>query len=196
MKTESGPVSAVAPVPWPTETLWAEAQATLRHSLAMNAARLAPARRLAAAIAHHRACLAALFDAVAEITCAVCTTPCCQHAKVWLDFTDLLFLHLNRVPLPPRQLRGDLNAPCRFLGPQGCRLPHQTRPWICDWYICPDLQRAIARDIPGGWVQVERIRARVKSRRDAMEAAYLKVVAYGVTIPLKVGKGVGREQQK
>ena len=178
MKGESGPATARAPVPWATEALWAEAQNALAHSLAANGARLAPARRQAAAIAHHRRCLAALFDEVTAVTCAVCATPCCQHAKVWLDFKDLLLLHLNGVPLPPHQLREDLNASCRYLGPHGCRLPHPSRPWICDWYICPDLHRAIARDIPGGLVQVDGLRARVKAGREAMEKAYLEALGF------------------
>ena len=58
------------------------------------------------------------------------------------------------------------------------QLLHGTRPWICDGYIGPDLQRAIVRDIPGGGVQVDRLRARVKSRRDAMEKAYLDVLGF------------------
>jgi len=56
------------------------------------------------------------------------------------------------------------------------QLLHGTRPWICDGYIGSDLQRAIVRDIPGGGVQVDRLRARVKSRRDAMKEAYLEAL--------------------
>jgi hypothetical protein len=169
-------VSSMAAVPWPTDGLWTEAQAAIRHSLVRSEARLAPARQQAAAIAHGLDCLAGLFDQLAPTTCAVCLDPCCCHAKVWLDFRDLLFLHLNREPLPPHQLRRTLHEPCRFLGRRGCRLPRRSRPWICTWYICPVQREAIERDIPGGGVQVDGLRAQVKSRRDAMEKAYLEVL--------------------
>jgi len=169
-------VTGPAPVPWPTEGLWAEAQAALRRSLAVGRTRLAPARGHAEAIAHYRDCLDNLFDHLTPATCGICRDPCCRQAKVWLDFTDLLFLHLNRELLPPHQLRRNPHEACRFLGPQGCSLPHRSRPWICSWYICPDLYRAIARDIPGGGVQVDGLRTRIKSLRTAMETAYLRAL--------------------
>lgn len=176
MTAEKWHATAVAPVPWPTEDLWTEAQAALRRSLAVSEWRLAPARRQAAAVAHGLECLADLFDLLTPTTCAVCRDPCCRHAKVWLDFKDLLFLHLHGVPLPPHQLRRRLHDPCRFLGRRGCRLPRLARPWICTWYICPDQRQAIERDIPGGGTRIENLRARVKSRREAMERAYLDML--------------------
>ena len=178
LTAENGWLPSVTPVPWPTDSLWTQAQTALRRSLAANGTRMAPARRQAAAIAHDRGCLAALFEEVAAITCAVCATPCCLHAKVWFDFKDLLFLHLNRKPLPPHQLRRNLRGSCRYLESRGCHLPHQARPWICSWYICPDLQGAITRDVPGGWVLVDGLRERVKARRDAMEKAYLEALGF------------------
>jgi hypothetical protein len=167
---------AVAPVPWSTDDLWTEAQTALGRSLAVSGAHLAAASRQAAAVAHGLDCLADLFDQLAPTTCAVCQDPCCCHAKVWLDFRDLLFLHLNREFLPPHQLRRDLHDPCRYLSRHGCRLPRRSRPWICTWYICPVQQEAIGRDIPGGGVRIETLRSRVKSRRDSMEKAYIEVL--------------------
>jgi hypothetical protein len=166
----------MATVPWPTDGLWTEAQAAIRHSLVRREARLVPARRQAQSIAHVLDRLADLFDQLAPATCAVCLDPCCRHAKVWLDFTDLLFLHLHGEPLPPHQLRRNLRDPCRYLGRRGCRLPRRSRPWICTWYICPVQREAIERDIPGGGTRIESLRSRVKSRRNAMEKAYLEVL--------------------
>lgn len=173
MNAENGRSTVVGPVPWPTDHLWAEAQLALRNSLAMGGARLAPAHGHAEAIAHGLDCLADLFDQLAPTTCAVCKDPCCGHAKVWLDFKDLLCLHLNGESLPPHQLRRNPHEPCRYLGRRGCRLPRRARPWICTWYVCPVQREAIERDIPGGWSRAEGLRTRIKSRRAAMEAAYL-----------------------
>jgi hypothetical protein len=91
----------------------------------------------------------------------------------------LLFLHLNREPLPPHQLRRDLHEPCRFVGRRGCRLPRRSRPWICTWYVCPLQGQVLERDIPGGGVQVDGLRTRIKSQRAAMETAFLEAVGRG-----------------
>jgi hypothetical protein len=163
---------AEAAIPWTTEPQWREAQAALKGSLGRWPSRMARARHEAATIAHHLDRLADLFAQLESATCAVCPAPCCRHAKVWLDFQDLLFLHLHGEPLPPHQLRRNWHEPCRYLGARGCRLPHRARPWICSWYICPDLRRAIAQDVPGGGVQIAAWQTRIKSGRDAMEAAY------------------------
>ena len=170
------PVFGVTGVPWPTEALWKEAQAAFRRSLGRHAARLAPACRHAEALAHNLDCLADLFDQLAAVTCAVCPQPCCQHAKVWLNWRDLLFIHLNGEILPPRQLRSEQTEPCRYLGPRGCLLPHRSRPWICTWYVCPLLKAALERDIPGGWGQAVALNNRVKTGRAAMEAAFLEAM--------------------
>lgn len=166
-------------VPWPTEALWQEAQAAFRHSLGRNEARLAPAYRHAEAVAHNLDCLADLFDQLAPTTCEICRDPCCGRAKVWLDFKDLLLIHLHGESLPPRQLRRNLREPCRYLGRQGCRLPHRSRPWICTWYICPLQRQTLVREIPGGWVQARALQGRVRSLRNAMEAAFLNADGHG-----------------
>jgi len=180
-RAKSRRVTAVASVPWSTDDLWAEAQASLRRSLAASAAQLAAARRQAAAVAHGLDCLADLFDQLAPATCAVCRDPCCRRAKVWLDFKDLLFLHLHGEPRPPHQLRRNLHESCRYLGRRGCRLSRLARPWICTWYICPAQRQAIERDIPGGGMRIDGLRSRVKSRREAMERAYLEVLGVSAT---------------
>ena len=166
-------VRASACVPWNTDAAWHQIQNTLHAALSRQTAALKAARRHAAAIAHARDRLADLFDSLADATCAVCPDPCCRHARVWLDFKDLLFLHLNGEWLPPGQLRRDLAEPCRYLGRRGCRLPHRSRPWICSWYVCPSLRRALERDLPGGWRQTATWQRRVKDRRRAMETAFL-----------------------
>jgi hypothetical protein len=145
----------------------------------MQGRSLVQARAHAAAIAHHLDCLAGLFDQVAPATCAICPDPCCRHAKIWLNFQDLLFIHLHGEPVPLNQLRQNWHDPCRCLGAGGCLLPRRSRPWICAWYICPFQRWSIERDIPGGWAQADGLRSRVKSRRDAMEAAYLDALGVG-----------------
>jgi len=166
---EPGDVS----VPWSTEALWHAAQGAFRSSLSQGLVRMAAARRSADRLAHQLGLLDDWFEELAATTCKGCPDPCCNHAKVWLDFQDLLFIHLHHEALPPHQLRRNLHERCRFLGLHGCRLPRSSRPWICTWYICPTQRQALERDVPGGWSRADGLRARIKSRRAAMEAAYL-----------------------
>ncbi len=175
-----GPLEGVeAGVPWPTEALWNEAREALRYSLLQGADRMAAARRSAARLAHQLDLLADRFDQLAATTCGACPAPCCRHAKVWLDFQDLLFIHLHRESLPPHQLRRNLHEPCRYLARHGCTLPRLSRPWICTWYVCPTQRQALALDVPGGMAQIATALVRVKSLREEMERCFL--TALGLT---------------
>ena len=169
-----------AVVPWPTEALWREAREALRYSLAPGSGRMAAARQTADRLAHQLDLLADRFDQLAPVTCDDCPDPCCCHAKVWLNFQDLLFIHLHHETLPPHQLRRDLREPCRYLGLRGCTLPRLSRPWICTWYICPTQRRALERDVPGGMSQTLAALTRVKTLRNEMEQRYL--TALGLTV--------------
>jgi hypothetical protein len=166
-------------VPWSTEELWHAAQDAFRCSLSQGPVRMAAARRSADRLAHQRGLLDDWFEELAATTCKGCPDPCCNHAKVWLDFQDLLFIHLHGETLPPHQLRRNLHEPCRFLGGHGCTLPRLSRPWICTWYICPTQRQALERDVPGGMVQLTAMMSRVKFLREEMERRFLK--ALGLT---------------
>lgn len=168
-----------AVVPWPTATLWNEARETLQFSLSQAPDRMAVARQIADRLAHQLDLLADRFDQLAATTCDNCPDPCCAHAKVWLNFQDLLFIHLHNEILPPHQLRRNFDEPCRFLGLRGCTLPRLSRPWICTWYICPIQRQAMERDVPGGMAQTVATLARVKSLREEMEGHFL--TALGLT---------------
>jgi hypothetical protein len=140
---------------------------------------MAATRRIADRLAHQVGLLDDLFEQLAAATCAVCPDPCCRHAKVWLDFQDLLFIHLHGETLPPHQLRRNLHEPCRFLGLNGCTLPRSSRPWICTWYICPTQRQTLVRDVPGGMAQISAMLSRVKFLRKEMERRFL--TALGMT---------------
>ena len=160
-------------VPWSTNALWNEAQDAFRCSLSQGPVRMAAARRSADRLAHQLGLLDDLFEELAATTCKGCLDPCCGHAKVWLDFQDLLFIHLHHEALPPHQMRRNLHERCRFLGMHGCTLPRLSRPWVCTWYICPTQRQALERDVPGGMAQIAAGLPRIKSLRQEMEQRFL-----------------------
>ena len=98
---------------------------------------------------------------------------------MWLDFKDLLVIHLSGQSPPPAQLRGNRRERCRYLAANGCTLARGVRPWVCTWYICPTQRQALERDVPGGMVQLTARMSRVKFLREEMERRFLK--ALGLT---------------
>lgn len=86
--------------------------------------------------------LTPLMTELCRRTCRFCPEPCCINNTVWIDFRDLLFLHLTDEPIPPCQAASDPGDTCPFLSYHGCRLPPRIRPWMCIKYICP-AQRAV-----------------------------------------------------
>jgi len=137
---------------------------------------LDPARHTALRIENDLACLGALFDELADTTCACCVRLCCRTARVWLDFKDLLFIHLSGQTLPAHQVRREKEAGCRFLSPRGCRLPRLSRPWVCTWYVCPAQRDALVRDVVMGEVRFTRLRHDVGRMRARMEDQFLRAV--------------------
>ncbi len=160
-------------IPWASAAAWREGQLSLKRTIAASRADLADAAALAERIVHRYLLAGDLFDELSDVTCGTCPQPCCLDAKVWLDFKDLLFIHLSGQEPPPGQLREDWWGRCRYLTSNGCALPRPVRPWVCTWYICPDQRRAIARGLPGAPQRLTRWWSEITSWRDRMEHAFM-----------------------
>ena len=163
-------------IPWASAAAWRECRLNLETTIAAAGADLDPARAKAEHIVHHYDLAGDLFDEIAGASCGVCRRPCCLDARVWLDFRDLLLIHLSGQSLPPAQLRRHRGSTCRYLTPHGCALPRRVRPWVCTWYVCPDQRRVLARDIPGGPERLARWWREIAALRDGMEEAFLAAV--------------------
>ena len=160
-------------IPWAAASSWHDCQQTLQKTIMTFRIDLGAAVALAGHILHRYTLAGDLFDEVADATCAVCRRPCCLDARVWLDFRDLLLIHLTGQTPPPGQLRENRWSRCRYLTSHGCTLPREARPWVCTWYVCPDQRRVLKRDIPGGTERINRWWPEITSLREQMEAAYL-----------------------
>jgi len=120
---------------------------------------------------------AVLLDDLCAVTCPWCPDNCCLTATVWIDFKDLLFLHLNGHEIPPSQLLADLKETCRYWGPRGCMLPRIARPWVCTWYLCPT-QKANLRQKPKSVQDLfSRAVQAIKTGRKEMESEFIRIVS-------------------
>lgn len=126
-----------SPVPWHHTVLWREANETLTYLLKRNADALVECRSRALLLEENLVSIFSLMNLLCRQTCPKCTDICCQRAWVWVDFKDLLFLHLTNVAVPEQQLLSSQGDQCRYFGIGGCRLDRIQRPFICTWYLCP-----------------------------------------------------------
>ena len=116
---------------------WQESNCALARLLAIHRRTLERAIAVAVEIRRGIDELTPLMAALCGRTCRFCPEPCCIGHTVWIDFRDLLFLHLLKEPIPPCQAASGPGEACPFLTHHGCRLPPRIRPWMCIQYICP-----------------------------------------------------------
>ena len=116
---------------------WCESNCALKRLLNHHRAVLNSASAMAAGIRQDIGRLAALMESLSRRTCRFCPEPCCIANTVWIDFRDLLMLHLLDEPIPAQQAATESGQACPFLNSRGCRLPWRMRPWMCLKYICP-----------------------------------------------------------
>ena len=167
--------ASVSHVPWNTPALWQAANASLAGTIQRNQAALTGCCRQSREI---RVLLESLFPLMAELcrqTCPACTDICCQRAWVWIDFRDLLFLHLAGIPLPNGQLLSRQGDHCRYAGPHGCVLARIQRPFVCTWYLCPAQSRRLEAQ-PAHKQRLATLLGQIKAHRIHMEDAFVQAV--------------------
>ena len=129
-----------APGTTPCAMQWVESNCALAGLLNDHQRLLKKARAVAVDIRQQMDGLLPVMAALCRRTCRFCPEPCCITNTVWIDFRDLLLIHLLDDPVPARQAATGRGEACPFLRHHGCRLPWRIRPWMCVKYICPAQQ--------------------------------------------------------
>ena len=127
------------------ERRWVDTNQALGGILAKAADDLLIAKEHAHSIWLSLQSLNPIMAELCRLSCPWCPNPCCIVNRTWYDFQDLLYLHLTGQRLPPGQVNAGGHTPCRYLGPRGCRVPRNSRPWACTVYLCGVQQRCLAR---------------------------------------------------
>jgi hypothetical protein len=163
--------------PWSSSLAWQEVNQVFDYLIRLHRPELHFARALAGEIKVRLESIFPLMDELCLHTCPRCPEPCCLVAKVWIDFPDLLFMHLTNQHIPSAQLVEDLKETCRYMSLRGCRLPRISRPWPCSWYLCPP-QKTILRQntrlLQDSYSYAVRA---IRVRRNEMEAEFILVVS-------------------
>ena len=161
---------------WNSLASWKEANRSLDFLIQKNLSELDLAISLAHKVQTRLASIFPILDDLCRATCPWCPDLCCLSAKVWIDFKDLLFLHLGGHPIPPEQLLSNLKDVCRYWSLKGCVLPRMSRPWICTWYLCPTQQANLRQKARHTQDEFSRLIQAVKVCRTKMEAEFIRIV--------------------
>lgn len=163
-------------IPWNLENSWQEANASIADHIERVLGSNDSVFHLARQIKTQYECLFPPMDDLCANTCPGCPDPCCSRAKIWFDFKDLIFLHLNRLPVPPAQPVNNWQAVCRYLGSHGCTLQRLSRPWICTWYLCPSQTSSLDGSRNSGRGNVKDALQQVKKNRNELERKFINII--------------------
>ncbi len=75
-----------------------------------------------------------------EQACGLCSGDCCAKGHNHMTLVNLLG-YLQQGQLPPQT---DFAATCPYLGPRGCRLSVERRPYNCISFICDKIENRLA----------------------------------------------------
>ena len=162
---------------WQNDRLWQAAVATLRYLIHRHRHQLGGVKACAMRVETLVRRLEPAFDMLGREICTECTAPCCLTADVYYDFRDLLFLLLTGQAMPPEQPKHQQAGVCRYLGPEGCRIPRLERPWICTWYVCAKQKRLmkVHPEIDGG--HLPSVIAQIGRLRKQTEALFVDIIS-------------------
>lgn len=163
--------------PWNSIASWQEANRSLNFLIQRNLSGLDRTMSLAHKVQTRLASIYSFLDDLCRVTCPWCPDPCCLSAKVWIDFKDLLFLHLAGHQIPPEQLMSNLKDVCRYWSLKGCVLQRMSRPWVCTWYLCPTQQANLRQKARCTQDEFSFLIQTVKVCRTEMEAEFVRIVS-------------------
>ncbi|MDM8526527.1 hypothetical protein QUF80_24385 [Desulfococcaceae bacterium HSG8] len=164
--------------PWGKSSAWLEANQTMAHLIRIHGPKLGSVTALALEIREQLESVFPLLDDLCMATCPWCPDSCCLRAAVWMDFRDLLFLHLIGQEIPQTQLMGDLKQTCRYLGSKGCSLPRISRSWTCIRYLCPTQMAGLRKKSCSVQEAFDQSVQIIRKGRKEMEKVFIRVI-YG-----------------
>jgi len=166
--------------PWNSPEAWREANQSVDHLVQLHRPQLNHLLILAYDIRVLLESIFPLLDELCTSTCPWCPDPCCWVATVWIDFTDLLFLHLCGQQIPSAQPQQDLKKTCRYFGPRGCTLPRITRPWCCTWYMCASQLANLHKKDPPVQNTFRQAIQTIRNGRKEMEEEFIRLVSRNI----------------
>ena len=162
--------------PWGSVPAWEEANFSIDFHIKRHYHRLGPVLQIARETCIRLESIFPSLDDIGRLTCSRCPDACCLSASPWYDWRDLIFLHLNRLSIPPTQTISRFAETCCYISHKGCTLRRVTRPWICTWYLCPAQTANLnARNIAQRRF-LSRVLAKIKALRIYLEDEFIRII--------------------
>ncbi len=123
-----------------------------------------------------------MLDSLCQLTCRYCSDICCKRATVWYDFRDILILVLSSSSLPEQQIiRSQIKLNCPFLSPSGCTQSRSHRPFLCNWYLCPEQKKvAFQQGLTFQHMHIVSAIEEIQSKRKHVENVFRKVIGKSI----------------
>lgn len=160
--------------PWGTASTWNEANRSIRHLINLHHDSLCDAAEIALGIRDKLTALFPMQDELVKATCVTCHSPCCVTATVWLDFCDLILLHLTDQVVPEYQLIERQTDSCRYHSDAGCLIPRLSRPWVCTLYLCPPQMALLRSNVDGVRENIDDTIKSIKLYRKKLEEIFIE----------------------
>ena len=163
--------------PWRSVSDWKAANNSIDFHLYQFHQDLKPAIQIARVIFDRLESISDSLDVLGRITCSRCPEICCLSASPWYDMRDLVYLHLNQLPIPLSQTISGIGETCCYISHGGCRLPRSIRPWICTWYLCPTQTAKLRNGHQEKRKLINRAMAQIKFERNVLENEFIRIVS-------------------
>ena len=162
--------------PWSSVSDWKAANNSIGFHRCRFHQDLKPAIQIARLIYDRLESITDPLDVLGRITCSHCPEICCLSASPWYDLRDLVYLHLNQLPIPLSQTISGIGETCCYISHRGCRLPRNIRPWICTWYLCPSQTASARKNKTGPRQPLSRAFEEIKALRKDLEDEFIRVI--------------------
>ncbi len=162
--------------PWRSVSGWKTANNSINFHLIRYYQDLKPAIQIARVIYNRLESISDALDVLGRITCSRCPEICCLSASPWYDMRDLVYLHLNQLPIPLSQTISGIGETCCYISHRGCKLPRSIRPWICTWYLCPSQTAKAGKNKAGRHQTLSRALEEIKALRKDLEDEFIRVI--------------------
>lgn len=161
-------------IPWSAPDQWAQACLSITRTVESQRANLDSAFTMAKHIDRLYRHLDDGLNSLCSTTCTRCSAVCCNHATLWYDFHDLLYMYLSSDSFPEEQVSKKDDRSCVHLQSGGCALKRWQRPFICTWYICqPQKEILLSWPVAGELQDILPTIDKIKRLRKQMEKSFL-----------------------
>ncbi len=163
---------------WALPSAWHEANKAIDHLIRIYDKQLETAKSLAITVQKNIETISPILDQLNSLTCPWCPDPCCITTKIWFDFKDLVFLHLNGLDIPSAQLIKNIKgSSCHYKSSKGCTLNRINRPWVCTWYLCPTQTAILRKNDHQAGNKISTTFKRIKDSRRTMEEKFIQITS-------------------